>query len=350
MSKVYYREIGESSSEKNISDAAKELLAMLVAEESLVLEKQIPLKVHFGEEGNVTYIKPGCYDGIIDFLEERGISSLFMDTSVLYTGARKRRDSHIRLALSHGFTRLPVVIADGEAGEDFAEVRTEGRHFKSCMIGAGFRKYSQMIVLSHFKGHRLAGFGGAVKQLSMGCAAKGGKLAMHMGIKPYIINFFCKRCGVCSAACPAGAIITAGKVSIDSEKCMGCGACFALCPNRAVSIYTLKSACFALLRRSDFYERLCEYAYAAQAGKRNIYMSFAINITDNCDCISKKMTPIMHDIGIFAGIDPVAVDMACCDAARAAGHVFKGTEQLLYAESIGLGSTAYDLVRAESSF
>ena len=97
MSKVYYKKSGERSSEKELSDAAGALLAMLVKEEGLALEKEIPLKVHFGEEGNVTYIRPGCFDGIIDFLEERGISSLFMDTSVLYTGARTRRDSHIGL-------------------------------------------------------------------------------------------------------------------------------------------------------------------------------------------------------------------------------------------------------------
>lgn len=350
MSKVYYKKSGERSSEKELSDAAGALLAMLVKEEGLALEKEIPLKVHFGEEGNVTYIRPGCFDGIIDFLEERGISSLFMDTSVLYTGARTRRDSHIRLALSHGFTRLPVVIADGEAGEDFAEVPVKGRHFKSCKIGAEYQKYDRMIVLSHFKGHRIAGFGGALKQLSMGFAAKGGKLAMHMGIKPYIIGLLCRKCGICAAGCPAGAISEGGKVRIDGEKCIGCGACFALCPNRAVSIYTLKSACFALLRRGDFYERLAEYAYAAQTGRRNIYINFAVNITENCDCISKKMTPVMRDLGVFAGTDPVAVDMACCRAAREAGHAFKGTEQLLYAEKIGLGSTSYELADADDFY
>lgn len=347
MSKVYYMKSGERSSERELSGAAKALLALLVEEEGLALEKKIPLKVHFGEEGNVTYIKPGCYDGIIDFLEERGISSQFMDTSVLYTGARTRRSSHIKLALAHGFTRLPVVIADGDAGEDLAEVPINGRHFKRCMIGAEYQKYSQMIVLSHFKGHRLAGFGGALKQLSMGCAAKGGKLAMHMGIKPYIIGLLCRKCGICASACPAGAIGKNGKVRIDGRKCIGCGACFAVCPNKAVSIYTLKSACFALLRRGDFYERLAEYAYAAQAGKRSIYINFAVSITENCDCISKKMTPVMPDIGVFAGVDPVAVDMACCDAAKEAGHAFKGTEQLLYAEKIGLGSTRYELINAD---
>ncbi|MDY2985369.1 MAG: DUF362 domain-containing protein [Synergistes jonesii] len=344
MSRVYYRKTDESFTEEELSAAARQLLEAVVEREAVALEKRIALKVHFGEEGNATYVKPACFNGIIDLLVERGTEAAFMDTSVLYAGPRRRRESHTRLALAHGFTRLPVVIADGEAGEHFDEVPINGRHFKSCKIGAEYRKYAQMIVIAHFKGHRLAGFGGAVKQLSMGCAAKGGKLAMHMGIKPYIISFLCKRCGLCAANCPAQAISAGGSVAVDGEKCIGCGACFALCPNRAVSIYTPKSVCFALLRRGDFYERLAEYAYAAQRGRRNVYINFAVNITANCDCVSKKMTPVMHDIGIFAGADAVAVDSACCAAAQAAGHRFKGTEQLRYAEKLGLGSTSYELV------
>jgi len=343
-SNVYFKATGPHAENGEISAFARHLLEVVIEKENVPLERDIPLKVHFGERGNDTYIKPLCYDGIMDFLAERGISSSFMETSVLYGGPRAKRESHIELAHAHGFTRLPVVIADGEAGESFAEIKIDKKHFRSCKIGAEFAKYKQPIILSHFKGHRIAGFGGAVKQLSMGCAAKGGKLAMHMGIKPYILNFLCKKCGLCKTGCGQNAITIGPKSFIDRDKCVGCGACFALCPHHAVTIFSFDSICRALLRRGDFLERLAEHAYAAQLGKRNIYVTFAMNITKNCDCIGHKMTPAIDDLGVFASTDPVAIDQACCDMAKEKGYAVKGLRQLEYGEEIGLGSMQYKLV------
>ena len=344
MSNVYWIKTGDRAPAAEVSSAARRLLEVLTEREGASLEREIPLKVHFGERGNETWVRPECFDGIIDLLEERGIKSSFMETSVLYGGPRARRGSHEQLAREHGFTRLPVVIADGEAGESFAEVQIDKKHFKSCKIGAEFAKYRQLLVLSHFKGHRLAGFGGALKQLSMGCAAKGGKLAMHMGVKPFIVNFLCKKCGLCKTGCGQNAITIGPKSFIDREKCVGCGACFALCPHHAVSIYSFESVCRALLRRGDFLERLAEHAYAAQLGKHNIYVTFAMNITKNCDCIGHKMEPAISDFGVFAATDPVAIDQACCDMAKEKGYAVKGLHQLVYGEKIGLGSRKYELI------
>ncbi|MDO4988104.1 MAG: DUF362 domain-containing protein [Synergistes sp.] len=344
MSDVLFINANQIHDTKERSQAARYILEELIRRENIVLEKEIPLKVHFGEDGNTTYIPPYSYDGIIDALCERGIKSSFIETSVLYAGKRAHSKTHEALARSHGFTRLPVIIADGTAGENFCEVRIDGSHFTNCKIGAEFLKYRQMIVLSHFKGHQIAGFGGAIKQLSMGCAAKGGKLEMHRGVKPYVISFLCRSCGICTQNCRTNAITADKKAKIDTSKCTGCGACYALCPHKAIAIYTPISLYSLIFRRKEFYEALAEYALAAQKGKRCIYINFAMNITNGCDCLGRKMTPVLPDIGIFASCDPVAADAACLAASRAVGKNFKGKHQLEHAQKIGLGSMSYRLV------
>jgi hypothetical protein len=289
-------------------------------------------------------VNPENYDGIIDYLVEKKIKSSFIETLVIYGGERNTRDSHIKLAKEHGFTRLPVVIADGDHGEDYSEIEINKKYYKTCKIGKEFDKYNQVLVIAHFKGHALAGFGGALKQLSMGFAAKGGKLAMHMGIKPKINNKKCVKCKICQKACNVDAITIGKKSFIDYDKCVGCGGCVAVCPKNAISIFSLKGIYRMLFQKNTFREKLVEYAYAAQKGKKNIYFNFAMNITKGCDCESNKMKPLMEDFGIFISTDPVAIDSACYDMAKENGKAFKGYKQLLYAEKIGLGSVKYDLI------
>ena len=314
-----------------------------------MLEKKIALKVHFGEKGNKTFLPPGDYDGVIDFLTEAGCGCCFMETCVLYGGKRFRAEDHRRLALDHGFTRLPVVIADGEGGEEQTLVPVGLKHFGSCSLGKAFEEYRQVIVMSHFKGHALAGFGGAIKQLSMGFASKGGKLAMHMGIKPRIRSWRCRRCGLCVKRCQAGAIHLGKEKGtrsyIDHSVCLGCGACFSACPHHAVSVLSLYGLKTMLFQKRHFREKLAEYAFAAHSGRRNLYLNFALSITRGCDCEPRPMFPLLPDIGIFASLDPVAADQACWDACAERGRKFKGVEQLEYAEKIGLGSRTYELIR-----
>lgn len=344
MSNVYYKKVDSNTPVETIQQITQELLNAIVEKENITLEKNIPLKVHFGEKGNHSFIKAENYEGIINFLKQKNIETCYMETSVLYGGNRNTKELHTKTAIEHGFTQVPIIIADGEQGEEFAEVVIDKKHFKTCKIGKTFLDYNQLIVISHFKGHILAGFGGALKQLSMGHAAKGGKLAMHMGIKPHIVNRKCIKCGLCQSRCNENAITIGEKSFIDHEKCVGCGACISICPHKAVSIITLKGLYKAVLQPTIFKEKLMEYAYAAQKDKRNIYLNFAMNITKGCDCEPKKMKPIMEDIGIYVSTDPVAIDKACYDAVKEKGKTFKGYEQLSYAETIGLGSTHYTLI------
>ena len=278
----------------------------------------------------------------IDYLEKQNIKTSYMETCVLYGGQRYKKELHLKTAEKHGFTQVPVIIADGDHGENYEDVEINKKHFDKCKLGKEFSNYSQLIVIAHFKGHGLAGFGGAIKQLAMGHASKGGKLAMHMGIKPKIINRKCDKCDLCLEVCAEDAITIGEKCFIDHKKCMGCGACVAVCPNKAVSIISLRGIANAL-KGSDFREKIAEYAYAAQKGKNNIYINYSMNITSGCDCVGKKMKPLMDDIGIYASTDPVAIDKACYDAVKENGKKFRGSNTFNYAEEIGLGSTNYTL-------
>ena len=340
MPKVYFTPVGS-----NAAESAVQLLKTLMEQESVPLSAELPLKVHFGEKGNRTYLKPEMYDGLIDFLQSKGVSCRFSETSVLYGGERFSREKHLKLAESHGFTRIPVSIEDGANGEEAVDVPVNLRHFKKCAVAKGLAEAEQILVCSHFKGHKLAGFGGAVKQLSMGCAAKGGKMAMHLSVKPRILKLFCKHCGLCAARCQVKAItITKEKAEIDRSKCIGCGACFSICRHHAVSILSFAGFRNMLFGGKYFREKLVEYAYAAHKGKKNIYLNFALSVTNGCDCEPLPMRACIADIGIFASLDPVAVDQACLDAAEKAGKKFRGGEQLEYAEKIGLGSRNYELI------
>lgn len=342
-SNVYFRRIDSTTDIKTIQEISKQLLATIMEKENITLKKKIPLKVHFGEHKNVTFIRPENYLGIIDYLQERDIESCYIETSVLYGGQRYKKELHKKTAEAHGFTQLPIIFADGEHGENFAEVEINKKHFKTFKVGKAFLDYDQLIVISHFKGHMMAGFGGAIKQLSMGHAAKGGKIAMHMGEKPQIVSRKCKQCNLCKTRCNEDALTIGKKSKIDHHKCVGCGACMAICPHQAISVFSLKSILKFLGIGNAFIEKLVEGAYAAQKGKKNIYMNYAMNITAGCDCEPRKMKPIMGDFGIFISTDPVAIDKACYDIAKEKGKTFRGFKAFAYAENIGLGSTNYTL-------
>jgi len=344
MSKVYFKAIDSYSKTEEISNAAEQLLIKLVEEENLCLEKFIPLKVHFGEKGNNTFIKSENYVGIINYLKGKSIDSAFIETNVLYRGERTTKEKHIKLAKEHGFIELPILIADGEHGEDFQEVEINKKNFKTCKIGKEIANKEQLIVISHFKGHALAGFGGAIKQLGMGCASRGGKLAQHANSIPRINSLKCKGCKACALRCPENAIIVDKKAKINKDKCVGCASCMAICPYAAISNSWLASI------SKSFNERLAEYAYAAHNDKKNIYITFAFNITKNCDCEGHNMKPIVHDVGVFASMDPVSIDKACLDVIdkNNGKTVFRrGRSTLDYAEKIGLGSKEYTLLEVK---
>lgn len=337
MSKVYFKRVQDKDYNK-LSDAAKELFELLVTDENHKFSKIVPLKVHFGEKGNLTYVPADCYLGVIDSLKSRGVESAYIETNVLYRGARTTAESHKTIAIEHGFTQLPVIIADGEYGNSYTEVEINKTYFKSCKIGKAFDDYDQFVVMSHFKGHGSAGFGGALKQLAMGFGSRGGKLAQHSGISPVVNSKKCIACGLCIDKCDVDAITMEDKAFIHSDKCVGCAGCIAVCPVGAVTNDWSEN---------DFKEKIAEYAYAAQLGKDNIYVTYLINVTKECDCMGQPMDLIASDIGVYVSKDPVAIDAACLDMLQNehGEKLFEdGRESIVHALKIGFGSDQYELV------
>ena len=352
-SKVYFKPIDSYKKTSEINNAAKNLLELIQKEEHILdFSKQIPIKVHFGEEDCDTFIEPKNFEGIINYLKKESKAKntpsnpniFYTETNVLYKGKRTTRESHTTLAKEHGFTNLPIIIADGEMGENYVEVdisEIKPKHFKKCKIGKVIVDSPQLILIAHFKGHMMAGFGGALKQLAMGCGARGGKLAMHSNSKPILNPVACKKCFTCSKNCPADACIIDTLVPhIDYNKCIGCAKCIAVCPYNAMKINWVSTL------PGKFVEKIAEYAYAAQKNKKVVYINFALNITKECDCMDKKQKPIYKDIGVLASTDPVALDKACFDLLQKAEKKkpFGGDHIFDYTQEISFGNTQYELV------
>ncbi|VVB75571.1 Putative dimethyl sulfoxide reductase iron-sulfur subunit B [uncultured archaeon] len=345
MSKVYFIPVDSYSKTGEIQKASAKLLDKIQSEEKVLdFKKRVPLKVHFGEDKNTTFIGPKNYDGVIDYLKQKKADAVYIETNVLYKGTRTIKQDHLRVAKKHGFTQIPIIIADGEMGEEYKPVEINEPkliHFKEFKIGKEIADSPQLIVLAHFKGHSIAGFGGALKQLSMGCAARGGKLDMHAKSKPILNPILCKKCFTCSKNCPTDACIIDTLVPhVDYKKCIGCAKCIAVCPHGAMDINWLNTG------KSEFLEKLAEYAYAAQKGKKIIYINFLLNISKDCDCWGKELPIIAKDIGVLASTDPIALDSACLDLLKKNEHkkVFSGDKIFKHAIELGFGNTKYDLV------
>ena len=257
MSTVYFKE-NTSGNFESLGQTALELLKEVQIQTGYTFEKEVPIKVHFGEKGNITYTPSTCYVDIIDYLKDKGLSPLYIETNVLYRGARTTSTSHIKLAKDHGFTQIPIVIADGETGVEYDSIEINKEFFDTCMIGKEYSKYNKILVMSHFKGHQMAGFGGSIKQLAMGFASRGGKLAQHSGISPVVDAHKCISCGLCIEKCDFDAITMDQTAIISEDKCTGCAGCIAVCPEGAIR---------NRWNATHFYERVSEYAYAAAKGK-----------------------------------------------------------------------------------
>ncbi len=339
MSKVYFKKL--NNLDESINDYIYSMIKKVVSEESLNLGSIVPLKVHFGEKGNTTFLKPEFMNGIKNYLKDNNKKTCYIETNVLYKGSRTLTKDHIETAINHGFNDLDIIIADGDDENMYNEIEVNLKHFKSCKIGYKYKDYDNYMVVSHFKGHGMAGFGGAIKQLAMGFASRGGKLHQHSESVPVIDESSCIACGNCVRKCPVNAIKMKDIAIIDSNLCVGCASCTVICPVSAIS---------NSWQVSNFHEKLAEYAYAASKDKTNIYVQYAFDITAECDCHGASMKPIANNIGVFVSTDPVAIDKATYDifAKENSGHNFEtALITLKHAEDIGLGTQNYDLIQSE---
>ncbi len=318
------------------------------------------IKLHFGEYGNDTHLNPTLVRQVVDKVRAAGGKPFLTDTTTLYSGTRHNAVDHLQTAYAHGFApsvvQAPVVIADGLYGENDVPVRINGKHFKEVHIATEIRRAPALVVLSHFKGHEMAGFGGAIKNLAMGGASVRGKRDQH-NTHVSVDHATCIGCGKCVRNCPQQALSLKDKKShVDITRCIGCFECITVCPTKAVSIDWATEM-------TPFVERLTEYAYGAVKGKRHVcYINFVMNVTPDCDCVAWSDMPLVPDIGLLASTDPVALDQACFDLVNKAPcldtslKVAPGDDkfttrwpntcgflQLSYGEEIGLGSRSYTL-------
>jgi uncharacterized protein len=367
MSSVYFTDLRATPS-LNLLKKLENLIKK-AGIDSIDFENQMTaLKIHFGEPGNLAFIRPNFAATIVKYLKKKGGKPFLTDTNTLYSGKRSNAIDHLRTAFENGFNPLvtdcPVIIADGLRGTDYTEIPLNLEYCKTAKIGKALVDADIIVSMTHFKGHEMTGFGGTLKNLGMGCAAAAGKLELHSSSSPVIVAENCTGCKVCEKNCAQDAILVGtDKIArIDYEKCIGCGQCVAVCQYDSAQV-VWESASELVGRK------VAEYAFAVLKDKPGFHISFIMNVSPDCDCWHFNDYPLVPDIGIAASFDPVALDQACADMVRAAPALrlskigagshedFQGKDKfslahpnthwqagLDHAEQIGLGSRSYELV------
>ena len=315
-SKVYFTTMKTSFSE-NLPQKLERLIKTAGIGNIDFTNKYAAIKMHFGEPGNLAFLRPNYAAVVVKVIKELGGKPFLTDCNTLYVGGRKNALDHIDAAYQNGFspfsTGCHVIIADGLKGTDEELVPVEGGEYvKEAKIGRAIMDADVFITLSHFKGHEATGFGGAIKNIGMGCGSRAGKMAQHNSGKPVIETDLCRGCKRCAKECGSDAITYPEKKAvIDYDKCKGCGRCIGACSFDA--IHNPHSNSNELLCR-----KMTEYAQAVCHGRPCFHIALVQDISPNCDCHGENDAPILPDIGMFASFDPIALDQACVDACLAA--------------------------------
>ena len=326
--------------------------------------KYTAIKIHFGEPGNLAYLRPNYSKVLADLIKELGGRVFLTDCNTLYVGRRKNALDHLDAAYENGYnpfaTGCHVIIADGLKGTDEALVPINGEYVKEAKIGRALMDADIVISLTHFKGHEAAGFGGALKNIGMGGGSRAGKMEMHSAGKPYVNQKACIGCGSCKKNCAHGAITIADrKASIDTNVCVGCGRCVGACPVDAVT--PMNDEANDVLNK-----KIAEYTWAMLKDRPHFHVSLVVDVSPTCDGHAENDVPIVPNVGMFASFDPVALDMACVDAVNRqpvmAGSFLAEQEQnhhdhftdthpdthwqscIDHAVKLGLGNKEYELI------
>lgn len=315
-SKVYFTNL-RAKSGNNLLQKLERLINTAGLGEIDFAGKYVAIKIHFGEPGNLAYLRPNYARVVVDYVKSRGGKPFLTDCNTLYVGGRKNALDHLDSAYANGFNPFTVgchvLIADGVKGTDEVYVPVVGGEYvKEAKIGRAIMDADIVISLNHFKGHEEAGFGGALKNLGMGCGSRAGKMEMHSAGKPNIHENRCIGCGSCARICAHDAPLKGenGSYSIDHTKCVGCGRCIGECPRDAVIPANDEHA-------EILNYKIAEYTKAVIDGRPNFHINLVMDISPNCDCHAENDLPIVPDVGMFASYDPVALDTACADAVNA---------------------------------
>lgn len=332
-------------------------------------KKMTAIKIHFGEPGNMAYLRPNYSAVVVKHLKEKGAIPFLTDCNTLYVGRRSNAPSHLEAAFENGYnpmvTGCPVIIADGVKGTDYREIPLDLEFSKSAKIGSAIADADIIISMSHFKGHEMTGFGGTLKNLGMGCASVGGKLFLHSATAPIVDKDNCIGCRMCEKFCSHDAMhIIDKKATINYENCVGCGQCIAVCQYDGAQVVWANSSEIVC-------NRIAEFSYAVVKDKPSFHISFIMDVSPLCDCCDFNDYPLVPNIGIAASFDPVALDQACADLVKAAPALpgsliredhdhdeLKGEDKFVHAnpdtqwekgldhaQKIGLGSREYELIK-----
>lgn len=366
-SKVYFADL-RADVHENLQQKLTRLMKTAGMGDIDFRDKFVAIKLHFGEPGNLAFLRPNWAKTVADFVKERGGKPFLTDCNTLYVGGRKNALDHLDSAMLNGFnpmtTGCQIIIGDGLKGSDEVEVPVVGGEYvKNAKIGRAVMDADVFISLTHFKGHEEAGFGGCLKNIGMGCGSRAGKMEQHNAGKPHVAQKHCIGCGQCRKICAHGApIIENGKAHIDHDRCVGCGRCIAVCPKDAVRIDWDEST-------TNLNCKIAEYTKAVVDGRPCFHISLVIDVSPNCDCRPENDMAIVPNVGMFASFDPVALDMACVDAvnaqtplrgsaaddAHAKAHVHDHFQRLHpdtnwrscleHGEKIGIGTREYELIK-----
>ena len=333
--------------------------------------KFVAIKMHFGELGNLSYLRPNYAKAVADVVKECGGKPFLTDCNTLYPGSRKNALEHLDCANINGFntitTGCQIIIGDGLRGTDDITVPVRnGEYCKEAYIGRAVMDADIFISLTHFKGHESTGFGGAIKNIGMGCGSRAGKMQQHNSGKPIVHDDLCRGCRRCAKECGSDAITYEnGKAVINQDICKGCGRCIGACAFDAIENQNWDAN--EILGR-----KMAEYSQSVCDGRPTFHISLVRDISPNCDCHGENDAPILPDVGIFASFDPVALDQACVDACLHATPMpnsqlsdnladphwhhhhdnfldsnpnVRWKETLEHAEKIGLGTREYELIQ-----
>ena len=334
--------------------------------------KFVAIKMHFGELGNLGFLRPNYARAVADVVKSLGGKPFLTDCNTLYPGSRKNALEHLYCAWENGFTPMtvgcPILIGDGLKGTDDVEVPVEGGEYvKAAKIGRAVMDADIFISLSHFKGHEMTGFGGAIKNIGMGCGSRAGKKEQHSNGKPVINADACRGCKRCLHECANNGLHfdeATRKMQVVTENCVGCGRCVGACNFDAIAFANDAAT-------KELNCRMAEYTKAVIDGRPGFHISLVMDISPNCDCHPENDAPILPDIGMFCSFDPLALDQACVDACLRQqplpgsqlydnmhkegfcdhhDHFESSTPDseyktcLAHAEKIGIGSREYELI------
>ena len=371
-SKVYFTDFRTIAFGDGLPTKLKKLIRRAGIDQLDMDGKFVAIKMHFGELGNISFLRPNYARAVVDTVKELGGKPFLTDCNTMYPGSRKNALEHLYCAWENGFTPLtvncPILIGDGLKGTDDIGVPVKGGEYvKEARIGRAIMDADVFISLTHFKGHEMTGFGGTIKNIGMGCGSRAGKKEQHSNGQPYIEEADCRGCRRCQKECANGGLVfdeTKRKMRVDTAHCVGCGRCLGACNFDAIQFENSAAL-------SELNCRMAEYTKAVVDGRPQFHISLVVDVSPNCDCHCENDAPILPNIGMFCSFDPLALDQACVDACMAAAplpgsqladhlarkdfhdhhdHFTNSNPEsewrscLEHAEKIGLGSREYELI------